>query len=352
MKTLIQFTIAVSCIFLIATGTSSAQDITNADGSPFETAYCNIDSNYEIVGIPAGGTFTGCGVTKKSGKWYFNPVVADAGKNVYPYQCKINYTDPGNNVISKLVTIHAPLRFLIIADTVSCGYLELHGGTTIAGAVKFRWTPQTGLITPDSMFTYGFINSTTTFTLTANDLNSGCVDSTKRTVRYQPKLIDLNLKLVPDKYLINQGDSVILSTSADYSYNIIKWSLYGGSYSSNKKLRVVLHKTTTISVQAKDTLGCIDTASVQIAAFPTSVNTLGQSENISIYPNPVKDVINIDAAITVDATITTIDGRIVLKQRNAKQVNIAHLAAGTYIIQVMDKQGNVLRREQVVKVAQ
>lgn len=353
MKTLIQFTIAVSCIFLTATGTSSAQDITNADGSPFKTAYCNVDSNYEIVGIPAGGTFTGCGVTKKSGKWYFNPVVAAASipVNFYPRQCSLVYTAPGNIIVTKYITTHAPVDIRMIVDTPTCGgAFVLNGNTGVAGAISFKWSPATGLSNPDQAQTYAFITATQTYTLLVRDINTNCSDSLPVKLNYIPG--NSNLRLEANKYVADLGDSIVLEVLGDISFKVQTW-LPQYLFSSLLPLqKIKLNRSENITVIVNSIEGCREFATLQIAAFPASVNTLGQSENISIYPNPAKDVINIDAAVAVDATITTIDGRVVLKQENATKVNIAHLAAGTYIIQVVDKQGNVLRREQVVKVAQ
>ena len=81
--------------------------------------------------------------------------------------------------------------------------------------------------------------------------------------------------------------------------------------------------------------------------------TLGANENyISVYPNPAKDLLNVDITTPIDITnakseITNALGQVVqtsfIKQTNT-QLNIQQLNSGVYFIEVKTNNG-VLRKK-------
>jgi uncharacterized protein YjdB len=83
--------------------------------------------------------------------------------------------------------------------------------------------------------------------------------------------------------------------------------------------------------------------------FPLGLNELDAAAPIHVYPNPAIDVIYIDAPLHSRATITGMEGRILLETDNTKEVNISKLPAGMYILNVYDKLGNTLAVEKLVK---
>lgn len=59
------------------------------------------------------------------------------------------------------------------------------------------------------------------------------------------------------------------------------------------------------------------------------------NNNISIYPNPTNDVLNISSDnIILKTTILTIDGKIIKEEVNNKSINVADLVRGIYFIQI------------------
>ncbi|SFC75409.1 Por secretion system C-terminal sorting domain-containing protein [Flexibacter flexilis DSM 6793] len=74
--------------------------------------------------------------------------------------------------------------------------------------------------------------------------------------------------------------------------------------------------------------------------FPGRFGT-GKSENVSVFPNPVTDVLNVvveDDIIFVEVVDRQGKTRVVSK---TSQVNVSHLAAGTYLVRVTDKNGKI-----------
>ena len=66
------------------------------------------------------------------------------------------------------------------------------------------------------------------------------------------------------------------------------------------------------------------------------------TENFTIYPNPVADVLNIESKNGLTAgeiKITDMTGKVVKTQKDAASVNVSDLTAGTYIIDITTNEG-------------
>jgi hypothetical protein len=61
-----------------------------------------------------------------------------------------------------------------------------------------------------------------------------------------------------------------------------------------------------------------------------------ETENLFVYPNPVKSVLNVKNAKNADITIMNLDGRIVKSVKNVTSVNVADLADGMYTVTIRD----------------
>ena len=58
-----------------------------------------------------------------------------------------------------------------------------------------------------------------------------------------------------------------------------------------------------------------------------------------IYPNPAQSVIHIESAIQVRAVVSSMDGRSLLNQPGAVDLDISGIANGIYMITVYDLKG-------------
>ena len=97
------------------------------------------------------------------------------------------------------------------------------------------------------------------------------------------------------------------------------------------------------------------------ALSPTEVtnlytnNTLLSSDfsqnnlEVALYPNPVRDVLNIETALEVQSVeIYNIQGQKVLSS-NQKQINISDLATGMYMVRIQDDENNIATEKIVIK---
>jgi uncharacterized protein YjdB len=103
-------------------------------------------------------------------------------------------------------------------------------------------------------------------------------------------------------------------------------------------------------VEVTDASGC----SGQSSQFLFNPRTVGvQGANIpvvSIHPNPATDMVYIDAAVPVRATITGIDGRMEIETVKARQINVSGLRSGIYFITLYSEEGQKLKLEKLFKL--
>ena len=104
--------------------------------------------------------------------------------------------------------------------------------------------------------------------------------------------------------------------------------------------------TENYHVVVTDSFGCVGTS----ALYYFDATLLGiknvAAELIKVYPNPAKSVVYIDAPAKVRVVIAGIDGKTLIEQEDAKQVDISRLADGMYFITLYndDKQAITVRK--------
>lgn len=234
-------------------------DIKNGDGSPLKMQYCFINHDYEITGVPAGGTFAGCGISMQNGQWYFNPVAATQGVTVFPYQCQFTYTVNNTSIakdmlVWKPVMVNPPLQ-----DSATCnGNFLLHATMLYAGDYDFRWFPAIYLTSADSVITPGNIQATQTFVLTAKDITSGCTgsDTIIITLNATPQLT------VSNDTTVNAHSQLTLQASGADTYLWLPNKWLSNDTASNPLASP--QTPVTYTVIGTNTDGCSDTATVSI----------------------------------------------------------------------------------------
>ncbi len=110
-----------------------------------------------------------------------------------------------------------------------------------------------------------------------------------------------------------------------------------------------------------DTLQLNNTTCTQLQVVPTSVSKLNTNIQITLYPNPTNNnatiSIDLEQATTLNAIVTDITGKTVLqttptlytKGKNRIQLQTSNLPAGTYIVNLKDRQGAQLWSGKLIK---
>ncbi|RYZ22598.1 MAG: T9SS type A sorting domain-containing protein, partial [Sphingobacteriales bacterium] len=131
-------------------------------------------------------------------------------------------------------------------------------------------------------------------------------------------------------------------------YSTYQWLFNGNVIPGAVNSTYTLSDTGTYSVVVSDGT-CTDTASAHHVANITAVADLKYlAEQISIYPNPAKDLVSVDAPVHVDMQLTGIEGRVIRSVKNSRQLDLHELAAGAYLLRISDKQGRILKVEKLI----
>ncbi len=104
------------------------------------------------------------------------------------------------------------------------------------------------------------------------------------------------------------------------------------------------------AVQVTDSNGCHSIS----PEYPLNqLNTTGiatiQKSDVLIFPNPAENIVHISAPEKVRAILTTIDGRKLMDEANATELNISNLANGMYMLLIYDKEGSMIKAEKLTK---
>ena len=72
----------------------------------------------------------------------------------------------------------------------------------------------------------------------------------------------------------------------------------------------------------------------------TSINEVGASNGVTVYPNPAKSVVNVTAPEGVTGlTLIGLDGRIILPAQKASSVDVSNVPSGNYILKIENSKG-------------
>lgn len=94
--------------------------------------------------------------------------------------------------------------------------------------------------------------------------------------------------------------------------------------------------------------GCSGTSDAKIVGN-VSVSNIYTVDNIRFYPNPASSILYIDAPGGSDILISSIEGKVMLKQQNIDgKINLNTIPAGIYIIKISDTKGIHLKTDKFI----
>ncbi len=180
--------------------------------------------------------------------------------------------------------------------------------------------------------TYTTDNNTAIFTLSTVD---GC-DS----------IVTLNLSVFHPEAIITVNHFELGTTRTFATY---QWLFNGTDIPGATQSTYAVDTNGNYQVAVTDENGCTDTSDV----YPVnnvSVHKYGSyiATNINIYPNPARDVVYINSPVVVDAMLTSVDGRSILRVSNAKEIPVTDLAKGIYFLHILDPEGHLVMTEKII----
>ncbi len=104
------------------------------------------------------------------------------------------------------------------------------------------------------------------------------------------------------------------------------------------------------TVSVTNEKGCSDTSDVYSVSNVDILAGEPGGGHLTIYPNPVKDIVMINFAEAVNVRVTGTDGKIWHAGQAVQALSLRHFPPGIYYIQVADARGKLLRIEKVTKI--
>jgi hypothetical protein len=231
-----------------------------------------------------------------------------------------------------------PPQIINGSDTVCGQSMQTYSVPVVNNAGGYQW------VVPAGWSISGSATGNTINVMTGNTGGTIAVLATSTCGNSTPITMDIVVNPAPNPVITASGN--ILSTGTYVSYqwlfnevvipgatNATYTATNGGGY----RVRVV------------DANGCVDTSAVYSHSV-VGIEDIALAASIKVYPNPARSVLNVSAPVSIQIAIYSLDGRLLLQQENAKQVDISSLSKGMYQVRINDKAGRLLKVEKLTVI--
>ncbi len=233
--------------------------------------------------------------------------------------------------INAVINSSAPTSFCIGGNTI----LTANTGGVV-GSINYQWL-KNGLLIPSATLVNYYVNASGNYKciVTISGGSGSCVDTT-------PGLA-VNVNPLPSPVATFNG--VTVNTSSAYSH--YQWFVNTIGISGATSSTYLPTVNGGYKVQVTDINGCTNYSNtVQVSVVGVSkVN----KTDVKVYPNPANSVLYIESADEIHAVITGIEGRIMIDEHKAKNIDISHLANGLYLITLYNNEGERISFQKLVK---
>jgi hypothetical protein len=187
------------------------------------------------------------------------------------------------------------------------------------------------------------INTPGIWTVITKDNSNSC--ETKAQITITQNTLTPNIIANTSSSLICVGQTATLSALGGISYTWNPGSISGSSISITPSVNTTYTVTGLLN-------GCTNKSTININASPcTTINKNNfQQKNISIYPNPSNNNIQVNSEADFNRIeIVNNLGQLIISQANAAEVSVKDLTNGIYFIHLFDAQNKLLATKKFIK---
>ncbi len=136
-------------------------------------------------------------------------------------------------------------------------------------------------------------------------------------------------------------------------YERYQWFLNGTLIEGATDSIYVVTENGQYSVAIVNDRGCTDTSEIYtVSNVPeTGISAPVWADQIKIYPNPVRTILNITTPVTLKASIYALDGRRLMEGMEGRSIDVHNLEEGLYILQLSDQSGHIIQLHKFAKLA-
>ncbi len=228
---------------------------------------------------------------------------------------------------------------IIGPEFVCAGSSEVYSIPKVTGATSYIWTLPDGWAGSSTSDSIAVASGTEGGLITVMAIN-GCDSSV---------IQSFEVGIYPIEAIITT-DGFILSTTDNY--RTYQWFRNGILISGATSRQYTVTQNGDYTVAVEDEHGCKDTSDIYTVtnAEENSIATPEEiARQIEVYPNPAHDFVTITAPVPVDLLITSIEGKTIKHIKQSTSFSVKGMASGIYLIRIIDREGNLLKTEKLIK---
>lgn len=130
-------------------------------------------------------------------------------------------------------------------------------------------------------------------------------------------------------------------------YRSYQWYEDGFLMAGANAFRVAGVSNASYTVYVRDTFNCENMSSAYVLTA-VAIDEVNKAD-ITIYPNPAKNMVYINAPVALQATITSIDGKLLAKSTQANSIDVSYLPSGMYILNLYNNKGTLIAQQKITK---
>lgn len=150
----------------------------------------------------------------------------------------------------------------------------------------------------------------------------------------------------PDTPFITQAGSRLSTSVKDVVY---QWYKDGIAITGAKDSFIISSGDAVYAVVVTNEAGCSKRATINLNSSGIAAG-ISKTYYIKVFPNPVRDKLNIEAPEGITISLTDLQGRCLFLQKDAKNIEMRQFSAGIYLLQFIDENNQVVGTEKVAKV--
>jgi hypothetical protein len=273
-------------------------------------------SNPSVATINTGGAVTGVATGSATIVYHYTSSLGCSSTTSTTVTVNAVPTGTLTPTGSSVTLCHGNPVAMSVSSTTATSYQWLLGGSPVTGATTNSY------------------NATAAGTYSVRIANGGC------------NAVISSVTVIPaPNPVIMRGAGNLLYTGT--SFTTYQWYVNSTAIAGATTYSINATASGLYKVLVTDGNGCSQASD----GFAVGTNGIAgvTMEGISIFPNPATSQITIAAPVRVNVSILSADGKLVISQQDATNIDVSNLASGMYLIMIYSQDNELLKADKFIK---